>query len=154
MVSRKSCRLQEIRVQAGHDNYPWRFTNKSRNLRQGAVWHPAAFHVPEGRRLWVTGMLQQAFRSASDTMLQTIQTNCPAGKVFSLYCVWTTRDGSPNSPLVAIWIDPSMSGFEGEIALAADSDCAELNADEPGGCVCARVIPGPGKLSKLESLQR
>ena len=154
MVSRKSCRLQEIHVQAGHDNYPWRFTSKSRELRQGAVWHPTAFHVTEGRRLRLTGRLQQAFRSASDTVLQTIQTNCPAGKVSSLYCVWTTRDGSPNSPLVAIWIDPSMSGFEGEIALAADSDCTELNADEPGGCVCAKEIPRLEILKNLATFQR
>jgi hypothetical protein len=87
-------------------------------------------------------------------MLQTVQNLCPTGKVFSLYCVWTTRDGSPNSQLVAIWIDSSMRGFEEEIALAADSDCAELNADEPGGCVGVKSVSGPAIRKNLETLQQ
>ena len=87
-------------------------------------------------------------------MLQTVQNVYPAGKVSSLYCVWTTRDDSPNSALVAIWIDPSMRGFEGEIALAGDSDCAELKADESGSCVRAKIISGPEILRKLETLER
>jgi len=66
-------------------------------------------------------------------MLQTVQEKYPARKVSSLYCVWTTRDGSLNSPLIAVWIDPSMRGFEGEFASANESDCAELSAEEPGG---------------------
>ncbi len=66
-------------------------------------------------------------------MLQTVQKKYSAKKVSSLYCVWTTRDGSAGSPLIAVWIDPSIRGFEDEIAFAAESEWTEQGAEEPEG---------------------
>jgi hypothetical protein len=47
-----------------------------------------------------------------------------------------------------------MRSFEREVALAGDSDCPELNADDPGACVCANEIPRPEILKNLETLQQ
>jgi len=87
-------------------------------------------------------------------MLQTVQKYQPTGKVSSLYCVWTTRDGGPNSPLIAIWMDASMQGFEGEIAPAAESDCAELRADEPGSYLLENAAAKPETFKGSETFQR
>jgi hypothetical protein len=67
-------------------------------------------------------------------MLQTIHKNYRAGEASSLYCIWTTRDGTPGSPLIAVWIDPSMRAFEGESSSTAQSDSEEVCSDEPGSC--------------------
>jgi len=74
-------------------------------------------------------------------MLQTVKKYQPAGKVSSLYCVWTTRDGTPGSPLIAVWIDPSMRAFAGESSLAAQSDSEEVCSDEPGSCGVVSASP-------------
>jgi len=87
-------------------------------------------------------------------MLQTVQKKYPAPKVSSLYCVWTTRDGSPNSPLIAIWIDPSMRGFEGELAFAGESDCSETSAEEPGSNFFTIATSESGIATELESFPR
>jgi hypothetical protein len=33
----------------------------------------------------------------------------------SLYCVWIAASEQPNAPLVSVWIDPAMRGFEREL---------------------------------------
>jgi len=77
-------------------------------------------------------------------MLQTVHQIYPARKASSLYCVWTTRDGSPNSPLIAVWIDPSMRAFEEDFSLTAQSESAEITSEEPGSwaltIVCCKEI--------------
>jgi hypothetical protein len=87
-------------------------------------------------------------------MLQTVQKKYPIQKVSSLYCVWTTRDGGPNSPLIAIWIDPSMRGFEGELAFAGESDCTETSAEEPGSSFSANAASESDIATELESFPR
>jgi hypothetical protein len=155
MVSKKSRRLQEILARKPAIlNYPWRFLNKNRNLRQEAHRHPAASRVAEGCRPPLAGMPQRRFRSLSDAMLQTVQEKYPGRKVSSLYCVWTTRDGSPNSPLIGLWIEPSMGSFEGEFALAAESDSTKLSAEAPGIKFAMRVEWKPELVQGLESLTR
>jgi hypothetical protein len=42
-------------------------------------------------------------------------------------------DGSPISPLVAIWIDPAMRAFERKLPATAQTDSVEINSDEPDG---------------------
>src|SRR5579862_2267077 len=123
MVSKESCRLQEIlSCKPPTNEHRWRFINKNRNLRLATAWHPAGSRVTEACLLPLTGSPWRRFRRMSDTMLQTVQKKYSAKKVSSLYCVWTTRDGSAGSPLIAVWIDPSIRGFEDEIAFAAESE--------------------------------
>jgi hypothetical protein len=68
-------------------------------------------------------------------MLQTVYKKDHTGKTSSLYCVWTTRDGTPGSPLITVWIDPSMRAFEGESSLTAESDSEAVSSEEPGSCI-------------------
>jgi hypothetical protein len=152
MVSKESRRLQEILTSKPATNdYTWRFINKNRNLRLATARHPAASRVTEACRLPLTGMPRRRFRRMSDKMLQTVQKKYPTRRVFSLYCVWTTRDGSANSPLIAVWIDPSMRGFEDEIAVAAESECTELSSEEPGSSLIANGTSEPELATELES---
>jgi hypothetical protein len=65
-------------------------------------------------------------------MLQPVYKNLGAPEASSLYCVWTTRDGNPGSPLVAVWIDSSMRAFEMEASQAAAAEAEEVSSDEPG----------------------
>lgn len=85
-------------------------------------------------------------------MLQIVQKYCPARNISSLYCVWTIGDDNQNSPLIALWIDPSMRAFEAEFALAAESDCGEQSAGEPGP-VQTSAIPEAAISKELESFQ-
>ena len=87
-------------------------------------------------------------------MLQTVQNSFPAGKVSSLYCVWTTSDDDPVSPLIAIWIDVSMCGFEGEFAPAAEADCTELSSDDPGSYLPKNAGGGRDIVTELEIFER
>jgi hypothetical protein len=87
-------------------------------------------------------------------MLQTIQEKHPVRKVSSLYCVWTTRDGNPASPLIVVWIDPSMRGFEAEFTPTAESECTVLNAEEPGGSFHVNAASKPESAAELESYPR
>jgi hypothetical protein len=87
-------------------------------------------------------------------MLQTVQKKYRIQGVSSLYCVWTTRDGSANSPLIAVWIDPSMRRFEGEFALASESDCTELSSEEPGSSLIASGASEPEIATELKSYPR
>ena len=136
------------------NDYPWRFIKKNRSLRLAAAWHPAVSRVTEACHLPLTGMPPRRFRRMSDTMLQTVQKKYRIQGVSSLYCVWTTRDGSANSPLIAVWIDPSMRRFEDEIALAAESDCTELSSEEPGSSLIASGASEPEIATELESFPR
>ena len=67
-------------------------------------------------------------------MLQTVHKNDRALQASSLYCVWTPRDGNPDSPLVAIWVDSAMRAFPG-----VPEEAVDLSPDEPGGQVLIRV---------------
>jgi hypothetical protein len=67
-------------------------------------------------------------------MLQTVHKNYRTGEASSLYCVWTTRDGTPGSPLIAVWIDPLMRAFEGEASSAAQPDSEAVSSADPGSC--------------------
>jgi len=84
-------------------------------------------------------------------MLQTIHEIYPARKASSLYCIWTTTDGRPNSPLVALWIDPSMHTFEGEFSLTAQADSAEITSDEPGGCALTTLAVRTATTEEMDS---
>lgn len=86
-------------------------------------------------------------------MLQIVQNYCPAGNISSLYCVWTIGDDNQNSPLIALWIDPSMRAFEAEFTLAAESDCGEQSASEPGSPAQASATPRVEISKELESFQ-
>jgi hypothetical protein len=72
-------------------------------------------------------------------MLQAVHKNYLADKASSLYCIWTTRDETPGSPLIAVWIDPSMRAFEGESSSNAQADSEAVISEEPGG----RPVMGP-----------
>jgi hypothetical protein len=75
-------------------------------------------------------------------MLQSIHEIYPTAKASSLYCVWATRDGTANSPLIAVWIDPSMRVFEGEMSLNAQTETEEVSSDDPGGWALTSARPG------------
>ena len=49
-------------------------------------------------------------------MLQTVHKKVSKAQASSLYCVWVTRDGRPESRLTAIWIDSSMGAFDAQCA--------------------------------------
>lgn len=86
-------------------------------------------------------------------MLQIVQKYCPAGNISSLYCVWTIGDDNQNSPLIALWIDPSMRAFEAEFTLAVESDGGEQSASDPGSPVQANATPEAAISKELESFQ-
>lgn len=72
-------------------------------------------------------------------MLQAVHKNYLADKASSLYCIWTTRDGTPGSRLTAVWIDSSMRAFEEESSSNAQGDSEAMISEEPGG----RRVLGP-----------
>jgi len=67
-------------------------------------------------------------------MLQTVYNNSRALRASSTYCVWTPRDRNPGSPLVAIWIDSTMSAFERDCGAETLEETVKLNPEEPGSC--------------------
>lgn len=58
-----------------------------------------------------------------------------------LYCTWIRRSELPGSPLVAVWIDPSMSCFESEAAVKSSTDPEMVLAAEEGGKDTKDAIP-------------
>jgi hypothetical protein len=123
--------------------YTWRFRNKTWNLRRGAYWPAAYFRVVDRPCGPLTGSPRERIRKVSHNMLQTIYKNYRAREASSLYCVWTTCDGTPGSPLIAVWIDPSMRAFEGESPSAAQSDSEAVSTEEPGSCACTGATVWP-----------
>ena len=68
------------------------------------------------------------------TMLQTIHQKGAVPRASSIYCVWIRRDQVENSPLVAVWIDREMRGFEREFVSEASAELLTEGAfEEPGG---------------------
>ena len=137
----RSYRIQAVFAARPATNYClWRCANKTWN-RRGASWPPAYFCVVDCYRGPLTGSPRERIRKVSHNMLHAVHRKYRTREASSLYCVWTSRDGSSNSPLIAIWIDPSMCGFEEEASSTAQSDSEEVRSDEPGGC--ALVSAGP-----------
>lgn len=72
-----------------------------------------------------------------------IQENLEARQ--SLYCVWIRASEQRNAPLVSVWIDPAMRGFEGELQRVSceapmEATVSRQCEDEPEGDV---VIDDP-----------
>ena len=72
-------------------------------------------------------------------LLKTVYMKDASLQASSPYCLWVHRDGTPASPLVALWIDSQMRSFESNFAsLEQEQDSpatlvAESEEDEPGG---------------------
>ena len=136
MVSRKGCRMQLVSaVRTGNIHYTWRCANKIGNPHRRACWLPDYFRVVDCYCGPLTGSPRERIWKVSHNVLQAVHKNHSAGKASSLYCVWITREGTPGSPLVAIWIDPSMRAFEEESSSAAQLDSEAVSSEEPGSCV-------------------
>ena len=135
MVSRKVAVWQLVSaVKAGDCHCTWRCANKIWNLRRGAYRLPDCFRVGDCYCGPLTGSPRGRIRKVSHNMLQAVHKNYRAGDASSLYCVWITRDGTPGSPLIAVWIDPSMRAFEGVSPSAAQLDSEAVGSEEPGSC--------------------
>jgi len=133
MVSRNCCRAQASSTAgATRRDYIWSCANPSRNRHRAANWRRAHLRVTDRLRAPLTGRALERIRRARIAMLQPIYKNLAAPEASSLYCVWTTRDGNPGSPLVAVWIDSSMRAFEMESSQAAPAEAEEVSSDEPG----------------------
>jgi hypothetical protein len=65
-------------------------------------------------------------------MLQRIHQKGAAPRASSLYCQWIRDSHRPGEPLVAVWIDSEMRGFERQCAPEAD-ELLQDAFDEPGG---------------------
>jgi hypothetical protein len=67
-------------------------------------------------------------------ILQTIHPQKGSTRASSIYCRWIRNEPKEGSPLVAVWIDSEMRGFEQEFASRSVTDPAQEGAlDEPGG---------------------
>ena len=65
-------------------------------------------------------------------MLQTIHQQKGLPRASSIYCRWIRNE--EGSPLVAVWIDSEMCGFEREFASSPVTESVQEGAlDEPGG---------------------
>ena len=64
-------------------------------------------------------------------MLQRIHQKTPAPRASSLYCLWIRDSRRPGAPLVAVWIDSEMRGFERQCTQA--DEILQDAWDEPGG---------------------
>jgi hypothetical protein len=65
-------------------------------------------------------------------MLQHIHQKKAAPRASSLYCRWILDSRRPGAPLVAVWIDREMRGFERQCAPEAEEMLQDA-LDEPGG---------------------
>ena len=95
---------------------------------------PGRFRVTDRLRAPLTGRPGKRIRERAKMMLQTVHNNYRVPQASSLYCVWTPRDENPGSPLVAIWIDSTMTVFEGECCAGMPEEAVEMNSEEPGSC--------------------
>jgi len=67
-------------------------------------------------------------------MLQTIHQKKGSPRASSIYCQWIRREEGEGSPLVAVWIDSEMRGFERELASNSETELLQEGAlEEPGG---------------------
>jgi len=67
-------------------------------------------------------------------MLQTIHQKKGSPRASSLYCQWIRREEREGSPLVAVWIDSEMRGFQRELASNSQTELLQEGAlEEPGG---------------------
>ncbi len=67
-------------------------------------------------------------------MLQAIHQKKVDARASSIYCQWIHRELREDSPLVAVWMDSEMRGFEREFASNSDSELLREDAlEEPGG---------------------
>jgi hypothetical protein len=67
-------------------------------------------------------------------MLQTIHQIKDSARASSIYCRWIRNEQLPGSPLVALWIDSEMRGFEREFTPDSNTELLSESAlDEPGG---------------------
>ena len=64
-------------------------------------------------------------------MLQRIHQKKAAPRASSLYCQWIRESHRPGAPLVAVWIDSDMRGFERQCAQA--DEILQDVWDEPDG---------------------
>ena len=74
-------------------------------------------------------------------MLQSVHQKKGSPRASSVYCQWIRREQSEDSPLIAIWIDAEMRGFEREFA--SDSNAALLREGalkEPGGASAFQTL--------------
>jgi hypothetical protein len=65
-------------------------------------------------------------------MLQGIHQIKAAPRASSLYCRWIHENRRPGAPLVAVWIDNRMRGFERECA-PEPKELLQDAWEEPGG---------------------
>ena len=63
-------------------------------------------------------------------MLQTVHKKVSNAQASSLYCVWVTGAGRPDSRLTAIWIDSSMGAFDVQGAGSRESQQGTKRAAE------------------------
>jgi hypothetical protein len=67
-------------------------------------------------------------------LLQTIHQIKDSARASSIYCRWIRSGNREGSPLVAVWIDSEMRGFEREFAPDSNRELLPEDAlDEPGG---------------------
>ena len=67
-------------------------------------------------------------------MLQTIHQEKVAARASSIYCQWIRKEQRMDSPLVAVWMDSEMRGFEREFASNSNRELLRKCAlEEPGG---------------------
>ncbi len=66
-------------------------------------------------------------------MLQLVHQKKGAPPASSIYCRWIRDTRREGAPLIAVWMDSEMRGFEREFALYSDGEVLPETLEEPGG---------------------